>query len=233
MSWSSIGRVRGRVELAGRGFACCRRLTLTFAFQFAMSALTAAAATASTPVTVSATLASPLSSCTADAISSQPRVNFANTEVEPYLAVNPTNPQNVVATWQQDRWSNGGARGNLVATSSDGGATWTVTTATKSSACAGGTSANGGDLPRATDPWLSFAPNGDLYLMSLSFENAVFTHQGDTGFKVDRRGTDLGRPCDADSRRLPARQRQERGHRRSARCPLRVRRLDALLVPER
>ena len=38
-------------------------------------------------------------------------VNFINSEVEPWLDVNPTDPDNLVAYWQQDRWSNGGSPG--------------------------------------------------------------------------------------------------------------------------
>ena len=136
------------------------------------------AATQQTPVTVSGTAASPLASCTADSVATQPGVNYANAEVEPYVAVNPTNPDNVVGVWQQDRWSNGSSRGNVVATSFDGGVTWSTVLSTKSSLCTGGTGANGGDLARATDPWLSFAPNGDLYLMSLALRTEVLTNTG-------------------------------------------------------
>src|SRR5439155_1365984 len=35
-------------------------------------------------------------------------------------------------------------------------------------ACAGGTDANGGNYQRASDPWITFAPNGDAYFISLS-----------------------------------------------------------------
>ena len=51
---------------------------------------------ASTPKKVSG--ASPFASCTAD--SGQTGTNFANTEVEPWVDVNPTNPENIVATWR-------------------------------------------------------------------------------------------------------------------------------------
>ena len=49
------------------------------------------------------------------------RTNFANTEVEPWVDVNPTNPDNIVATWQQDRWSDGGSRGLVAGVSTNGG----------------------------------------------------------------------------------------------------------------
>src|SRR2546430_6904090 len=42
---------------------------------------------------------------------------------EPSLAVDPTNPRQLVATWQQNRSPND--VGNVVAVSHDGGSTWT------------------------------------------------------------------------------------------------------------
>ncbi len=48
--------------------------------------------------------------------------NYVNAEVEPHVAINPINPANLIAAWQQDRWSNGGASGNAGAVSFDGGA---------------------------------------------------------------------------------------------------------------
>ena len=46
---------------------------------------------------------------------------YRNAEVEPHLAVDPTRRRNLIATWQQDRWSTGGADGLLTAYSRDGG----------------------------------------------------------------------------------------------------------------
>jgi hypothetical protein len=94
-------------------------------------------------------------------------VNFLNSEVEPWLEVNPADPMNAIAAWQQDRWSNGGARGLLTAVTHDGGATWD-TTFPHFSTCAGGTAANGGNYERSSDPWVTFSPNGDAYQISLS-----------------------------------------------------------------
>src|SRR5215467_8309036 len=54
----------------------------------------------------------------------QPGTNFLNAEVEPQVAVNPANSQNIVGVFQQDRWSNGGAHGLVAGFSSDGGASW-------------------------------------------------------------------------------------------------------------
>src|SRR5436190_4969583 len=49
---------------------------------------------------------------------------FEQGEVEPWVAVDPANPQNVAGAWQQDRWSNGGSHGLAASASTDGGATW-------------------------------------------------------------------------------------------------------------
>ena len=35
--------------------------------------------------------------------------NYANAETEPWMAVSPTNPNDVAGFWQQDRWSDGGS----------------------------------------------------------------------------------------------------------------------------
>jgi len=98
--------------------------------------------------------------------------NFANSEVEPWLGVSPTNPNDVAGFWQQDRWSDGGAHGLLAAVSHDGGASWTYS-APHFSVCAGGTPANGGNYGRSSDPWVSWAPNGDLWSISLSVDRTT------------------------------------------------------------
>ena len=94
--------------------------------------------------------------------------SFVNSEVEPWLSVDPSNPSVMIGAWQQDRWSNGGSEGLVTATSTDGGASWTLNAQTKSSKCTGGTAANGGFYERASDPWVAISPNGTAYLMSLS-----------------------------------------------------------------
>jgi hypothetical protein len=106
---------------------------------------------------------SPFASCTIGG----PGTNYVNAEVEPRVAVNPTNPSNIVGVFQQDRWSNGGAHGLVAGVSHDGGTSWSETWA-HFSTCSGGTAANGGNYDRASDPWVSFAPNGDVYQIALS-----------------------------------------------------------------
>ncbi len=74
---------------------------------------------------------------------------YENSKVETQVAVNPTNPGNVIGVYQQDRWYREGARGLMAAHSSDGGVTWGLSVL-PFGACAGG-------LPfdRVSDPWVS------------------------------------------------------------------------------
>ena len=101
-------------------------------------------------------------------LAGQTGTNYPNSEVEPYVEVNPANGNNLIGAWQQDRWSNGGSRGNVVGASLDNGASWQIGGKTKNSICSGGTAANGGNYQRASDPWVTISPNGAAYLMSLS-----------------------------------------------------------------
>jgi hypothetical protein len=94
-----------------------------------------------------------------------------NSQVEDYVAVNPTNPKNVVAIWQQDRWNNGGARGLGVGVSTDGGTTWKTTKIPNT------TQVTGGTYQRTTDPWISFGPTGTLFA-----NNELFNGNETTSF---------------------------------------------------
>ncbi|MGB2817872.1 MAG: sialidase family protein [Burkholderiaceae bacterium] len=116
---------------------------------------------------------------------------YLNAEVEPYVAVNPRDPNNWVATWQQDRWSGGSSNGLLTATTTDGGITWTRT-AVPFSHCAGGNALNGGDYQRSTDPWVTFAPDGAVFQMALSVTGAAFNPGAFNAMLVSR-STDGGR----------------------------------------
>jgi hypothetical protein len=86
------------------------------------------------------------------------------------VAVNPANPGNLIGVFQQDRWSNGGARGLMTAVSMNGGTSWIEPAPPHFSKCAGGTAANGGDYDRASDPWVSIGPDGTVYGSALVFD---------------------------------------------------------------
>jgi hypothetical protein len=98
-------------------------------------------------------------------------VVYRNSEAEPYLAVNPTNANNMIAGWHQDRWSTGGAQGLGLAYTFDGGATWSQVNL-PFTLCSGSVPGAVGDYERASDPWISFGPDGTAYYMSLSIDNS-------------------------------------------------------------
>jgi hypothetical protein len=113
-----------------------------------------------------------IANCTADNVAEQSGTVFLNSEVEPWIDVNPTNTSNIVGMWQQDRWSNGGARGHVLGVSTNGGTDWTQVVLPKVSVCSGsGTPATPRNYERTTDPWISFGPNGTLHQISLSFND--------------------------------------------------------------
>src|SRR5260370_26983390 len=103
----------------------------------------------------------PFAGSTADDIGHQSGILYPSTEVEPQLAVDPTDRHHLVGVFQQDRWSNGSARGLMAGVSFDGGQSWQEVVIPGLSLCSGGT------FQRASDPGVSFAPNGDLYFSAL------------------------------------------------------------------
>jgi BNR repeat-like domain len=132
-----------------------------------------------TLVTVSST--DPYSSCS---IAGQPGTNYPNAEVEPWVSVNPKNHNNIVGAWQQDRWSNGGARGLVAGFSVNGGKNWNESTLPFSQCAPGGL-----HFERASDPWVSFGPDGTVYASAVSFnrtnnQNAVAAATSTDGGKT-------------------------------------------------
>jgi BNR/Asp-box repeat len=145
-----------------------RKLTAPLAFVLVLAmTVPASAGTATVAPLVKVSGPSPFASCTVGG----PGTIYPNAEVEPFVAVNPANPNNVIGVFQQDRWSNGGAHGLVTAASFDGGTTWSETFP-HFSTCAGGTPANGGDYDRSSDPWVSIGPDGTAYQVSLSVNAA-------------------------------------------------------------
>jgi hypothetical protein len=141
----------------------------------------ASAATFTPPVTVSGP--SPYAAC---ALGATPGgVNYVNAEVEPWVTVNPANPDNIIGVWQQDRWSDGGAHGLAGGYSLDGGLSWNEFTQPFSACAPGGPSR----FDRASDPWVSFGPDGTAYSVSLSLhgtgiDNAVAAATSTDGGKT-------------------------------------------------
>lgn len=98
---------------------------------------------------------------------------YINAEAEPHIAADPRDANHLIGIWQQDRWSNGSARGLVTGVSFDAGATWTFRQVPFST-CSGGNGDNGGDYLRATDPWVTIAPDGTAYQIALSSTGATF-----------------------------------------------------------
>jgi len=88
-----------------------------------------------------------------------------DTQIEPSIAVNPKNPLNAVAGFQEGRRSNGGDMTNGFATTSDGGKTW------RSGEVPGLTRFVGGaKWDRASDAVVAFGPDGTAFYNSLVFD---------------------------------------------------------------
>jgi hypothetical protein len=84
--------------------------------------------------------------------------NYPNTEVQPMIVADPTNPSHLAANFQQDRWSKYGGNGVLTYLSNDFGLSWRpATSQPKFTQC------TGGEYEVATDSWLSFGPDGTLF----------------------------------------------------------------------
>jgi hypothetical protein len=109
--------------------------------------------------------ASPFGGCTADHVAAQPGTLYPDSEVEPQIAAsavdrNGDGAPDLVAGYQQDRWSNGGARGVYASVWYQGA--WLQVAIPGTSACVGGTHL------RASDPWVTFSPDGAAYYFTLA-----------------------------------------------------------------
>ena len=106
---------------------------------------------------------SPFAACVADQPSTQEGTLYPDTEIEPWIEINPAQTNNLIAGWQQDRWSNGGARGLAAGVSIDGGKNWATVVPPKVTKC------SGGKYDRASDPWIAIGPAGVAHFVSLAF----------------------------------------------------------------
>jgi hypothetical protein len=137
-------------RLAKTGGAAVAAITIT---------LSAASAQTLGPL-VQITRGDIFATCTADKVGSQPGTNYPATAIEPQLAVNPAFPGNLLVGVQQDRWSNGGARGNRNDYSLDGGMTWKTSSTPNVTLC------QNGPWERASDPWTAFSSDGTIAYQS-------------------------------------------------------------------
>jgi hypothetical protein len=125
---------------------------------------------------------SPFAGCTVGAVpgADPPSFNYIDTAVEPFVAVNPANPNNIIGVYQQDRWSDGAAKALVASRSFEGGLTWSRNFAEFSVCSDNLATAYLSPFNRATDPWVSFDSSGRAYQISLGFEFTSFL----TGIEV-------------------------------------------------
>jgi hypothetical protein len=88
--------------------------------------------------------------------------NITGYELEPMITVNPANRRNIIATWKQDVGAFDGTRSDLIASSFDGGKTWSRSTIPGAGACTGGTA------DAVSDPWVSAGGDGTVYFGGLA-----------------------------------------------------------------
>jgi hypothetical protein len=117
---------------------------------------------ATSPVTLSndATADPVVRRCLANAPGVVARFN----DNEAYAAVDPKNPDRVIAVWQ----TQSGSRSVVQwVRSTDGGVTWTPPRAAPTNACAGGPIA---DAMNTSDPWATFGPDGRAYISAIAWK---------------------------------------------------------------
>jgi hypothetical protein len=104
-----------------------------------------------------------------------------DTEQEPSIAVDPNDPNVVVAVFQEGRYPDIAAVDDGYATSQDGGRTWIRGNLPHL------TQAVGGEFERASDPVVAFGPDGSVYVTTIALDvvadgrNAVTIQRSDDG----------------------------------------------------
>jgi hypothetical protein len=93
---------------------------------------------------------------------------YDDAEVEPQVAVDPTDHDEITGVSQQDRWPDGGARGLTSWMSTNGAESWAKLPDVPWSACQGGPLRFG----RVTDPWVSYDAAGNLYFIGQPIDSA-------------------------------------------------------------
>ena len=111
---------------------------------------------------------------------SHPQLIQPDTQIEPSLSVNPNNPLNAVAVYQEGRVSGGGDETNGYATTFDGGKTWSYGELPGLTYLVGGAQSGTNMFDRASDAVVAFGPNNLVYANSLVFTDSSSggTHSG-------------------------------------------------------
>jgi hypothetical protein len=145
-----------------------RRLVSAFALASMLVLVASSSALAADTQLVRVSRGDPFANCRIGGNGSA--LNYRSAEVEPWIADNPANTANVIGTWQQDRWSDGGAKGQVASWSFDAGRSWGQTPQpfTKCAQPFYGTPVL--QYERTSDPWVSIGPDGTAYAVSLPFD---------------------------------------------------------------
>jgi hypothetical protein len=112
---------------------------------------------------------------------------FNNAEVEPQVAVS---GNKAIAVFHEDRKSNGGAHGIGVGVSTNGGSSWTSNTISLNACGPAQVDPSLANMFRASDPWVSFGPDGTAYFSALSFN---ITRPNNANAVVAANSTDGGK----------------------------------------
>jgi len=88
----------------------------------------------------------------------------AETEAEPFLAIDPASESRLLAGFQEGRFADGGARALTLAVSTDGGGSW------RNAVVPALTQLTGGPWQRASDPWVAFGPDHRAYHLAIGFD---------------------------------------------------------------
>jgi hypothetical protein len=146
-----------------------KRLVTSVALAGAFALLVSTTVLADGPSPIRASKGDPFAACIGGG-NTFGAVNYQSAEVEPWIADNPANGANLIGTWQQDRWSDGGAKGQVASWSFDGGKTWGQTPQPFTTCAQPFYKTPVLNYQRTSDPWVSFGPDGTAYAVSLPFD---------------------------------------------------------------
>jgi hypothetical protein len=145
-----------------------RRIVLGFALASILLLAVSNSALAAGPPALRVSVGDPFLNCAVGGNGSG--LSYQSAEVEPMIANNPANTANFVGTWQQDRWSDGGAKGQVASWTFNGGRTWGQTPQPFTECAQPFYKSKVLQYQRASDPWVSFGPDGTAYAVSLTFD---------------------------------------------------------------
>ena len=157
----------------------------------------------------------PFAGCTADNVAAQKKTGailYPASELEPWVAADPSDPGRLIAGWQQDRWSNGGSRGLVAGVSQE------RREELEGHDPARRLGVRRRPLPALSDPWVSIRARRHRLLHDLVIDVQPNGAQAPNGMLVTRStdgGLHLGQAGHADPGRQPGPlRRQELDHRR-------------------